>query len=226
MAMKKTTEKTMDKTVGEKTTMVEKMRHHPVIILLVFLLIIGAAIGGWQYWQQLQSKVYIEKSQVSAPVIGLAPLSAGIIDRVLVREGDTVKKNQIVAFVDGKPITAKIEGLVISVKNAPGAVTNTQDPVVKMIDPSELRVIGRIEENKGLSDLKPGQRVMFKADAFGEKEYDGVVESISPTSRDSDIVFSISDKREEKEYNVKIKYDIDLYPELKNGMSAEAWVYK
>lgn len=204
----------------------ERMRQHPVIMLLVFLLVIGAGIGGWQYWQQLQSKVYIEKAQVLAPTIGLAPLSAGVIDRVLVQEGDLIRENQIVAYVGGNPIRARAEGIAISVKDAPGAITSSQDPVVKMIEPRELRVIGRIEENKGLAYLRPGQRVVFTADAFGDKEYEGVVESVSPTARDSDIVFSISDKREEKQYNVKIQYDIDAYPELRNGMSAEAWVYK
>jgi hypothetical protein len=42
----------------------------------------------------------------------------------------------------------------------------------------------------------------------------------------SDIVFSISDKREEKEFEVKATFDADAYPELKNGMSAKMWVYK
>ena len=67
---------------------------------------------------------------------------------------------------------------------------------------------------------------MFTVDAYGAKEYHGVVDSVSPTARTSDIVFSISDKREEKQFDVKVKYDIYAYPELKNGMSVKMWIYK
>jgi hypothetical protein len=63
-------------------------------------------------------------------------------------------------------------------------------------------------------------------DAFPSKQYPGVVDSISPTARSSDIVFSISDKRAEQMFDVKVKYDIYAYPELLNGMSAKMWIYK
>jgi hypothetical protein len=39
-------------------------------------------------------------------------------------------------------------------------------------------------------------------------------------------VFSISDKREEREFEVRAIYDTNAYPELKNGMSAKMWIYK
>jgi multidrug resistance efflux pump len=95
-----------------------------------------------------------------------------------------------------------------------------------MIEPKELRIVGHIAEDKGLADIKLGQKVVFTVDAFGSKEYSGVVSSISPTSRNSDIVFSISDKRQEQEFDVKVSYDVKSAPELKNGMSARMWIYK
>ena len=48
----------------------------------------------------------------------------------------------------------------------------------------------------------------------------------TPTARSADVVFSISDQRAEQEFNVYVRYDINAYPELKNGMSAKIWVYK
>jgi len=95
-----------------------------------------------------------------------------------------------------------------------------------MVDPHEYRLIGHIDEDKGLSDIKVGQDVIFTADAFGSKEYSGTVESINPSARQSDIVFSISDKREERQFDIYVKFDVTKYPELKNGMSARMWVYK
>jgi hypothetical protein len=52
------------------------------------------------------------------------------------------------------------------------------------------------------------------------------VDEVSPTSRQSDVVFNISSQRQEQEFNIKIRFDVNKYPELKNGMSAKSWIYK
>ena len=79
---------------------------------------------------------------------------------------------------------------------------------------------------KGLKDIKVGQTVVFTVDAFGSKEYPGIVNEISPTSNQGDIVFNISGARQEMDFNVKVRFDEAQYPELKNGMSAKLWIYK
>jgi hypothetical protein len=87
-------------------------------------------------------------------------------------------------------------------------------------------VVGHVQETKGLKYLQVGQAAMFKIDAFGGKKYYGVVDEIGETSRQSGIIFNISDKREVREFDVKVRFDVNAYPELKNGMSAKLWVYK
>jgi len=99
-------------------------------------------------------------------------------------------------------------------------------PIVTILNPNDLRVVAHIEENNGLSDIRVGQKVKFTVDAFDPKEYLGTVDQIAYTSDESSIAFNISDKREVKEFIVKIKYDISSYPELLNGMSARVWIYK
>ena len=103
---------------------------------------------------------------------------------------------------------------------------NASQAVVTMIDPSELRVVGQVEEDKGLKDISVGQQAVFTVDAFGSKKYIGTVEQISPTSNQSGIVFNISDKQAKQSYDVKIIFDASQHPELKNGMSAKIWIYK
>ena len=44
-------------------------------------------------------------------------------------------------------------------------------------------------------------------------------------SQQSGVVFTISDKRETKQFLIKVRFDAAAYPELKNGMSARMWVY-
>ena len=123
-------------------------------------------------------------------------------------------------------ISTELAGLAITVKKDIGAVYNPGQAVVTMIDPNELRVDALIEEDKGLNDIIVGQKVNFTVDAFGSKQFQGVVESIKNTSNDGDVVFNISDKRQEKQFEIKIKYDSRLCPQFQNGMSAKAWIIK
>jgi multidrug resistance efflux pump len=94
-----------------------------------------------------------------------------------------------------------------------------------MIDPTALRVVGTIDENKGLSAIKVGAPVSFTVDAFGNKSFTGIVDEISPTANDTSVVFSISDQRPTNRFDVKVRYDVAAHPEFKNGMSAKMWVY-
>jgi multidrug resistance efflux pump len=194
------------------------------IILLVLAFIV--MITGIVYLTVSQSKVNIDASEISAPIITLSPSNPGILEKIFVKEGDYIQEDMIVAQIGGNPIRSKIDGLVVGIQNTPGEIVSSQTPVVRMIDPNELRLIGHIEENKGLNDIRPGQKVIFSVDAFSGKEYSGIVDSISQTSRQSDIVFSISDKRQEQQFDINVKFDLSAYPELRNGMSAKMQVYK
>ncbi|MCC7004689.1 HlyD family efflux transporter periplasmic adaptor subunit, partial [Candidatus Nomurabacteria bacterium] len=171
---------------------------------IVSVLIIISVISGSVYLYEASKRIYVEKSQIVAPMISMVAPISGTLDKIYVKEGDYVRENQVLAEVSGSPVKAKTDGLIVYINNAPGTfvsnLTGSQNPIIKMIDPRELRVVGRVEEDKGLSDIKIGQNVIFTVDAFGSREYEGVVDSVSPTSRESDIVFSISDKREVKEF--------------------------
>ncbi|MBU6414726.1 HlyD family efflux transporter periplasmic adaptor subunit [Patescibacteria group bacterium] len=192
--------------------------------IAVFIIVGGFA--GVAYWNVSNSRVAIDKAEISAPIIELAPQNSGILQEVFVREGDEVPANASVAQVGNELVKTKVDGVVISVKNDIGKIFNRGEAVVTMIDPTDLRVEARIEEDKGLKDIHVGERAVFTADAFGSKEYEGVVDEVSPTSLESGVVFTISDKRAVKEFVVKVRFDRDLYPELKNGMSAKIWIYK
>ena len=193
-----------------------------VLALIVFIILIWAIV----YLGNSSTKISIEKSEINAPIIVLSSMNSGVLEKVFVSEGQEIQAGVTVAQVGGVPIRAEVDGLVIFVQNTPGQIVNAQVPIVKMVDPSEFRVIGHIEEDKGLKDIMIGQKVLFTVDAFPGKNYNGVVDSIGPTSAASDLVFSISNQRQEQTFDVKVKYDIGAYPELKNGMSAKMWVYK
>jgi multidrug resistance efflux pump len=197
----------------------------PWVQSLVGIIVIAVALGGLIVWKSLSSHVSIENSQILAPTIAIGPQAEGILQEVDVQPGDSVTAGETVARVGSEILTAQVDGTVIATQDTPGEVIMPGTPVVSMIDPTQLRVVGTIEEDKGLADIKVGQPVTFTVDAFGNEKFDGVIDQISPTSDQSSIVFDISDEREEQNFDVKVRYDIAAHPEFKNGMSAKITDY-
>jgi multidrug efflux pump subunit AcrA (membrane-fusion protein) len=88
-----------------------------------------------------------------------------------------------------------------------------------------MKVIGQIEETKGLNKIASGQRATFTVDAFSGKTYEGVVEEVSAVSDSTGVVFNISDQRPIEKFDVKVRFNVADYPELKSGMSAKITVH-
>lgn len=199
-------------------------RHHVLGGLAVFSLV--CVIIAVIYYIHESKYVYTDKAEVQAPLIKLTPSAPGILKRISVADGDWLFANETVARVGDEIIHTQVAGTAVDVKTDIGTEYKPGDAVVTMVEPKALRIIARIEEDKGLKDVYEGQKAYFTVDAFGSKSYEGTVETISETKRAQDVVFSISDKRETKEFEVKIKYDTEAYPELRNGMSARVWIVK
>ncbi len=207
------------------TTEQTKTKQKPwikTLLISVVLILSSIAILSYKY---LTSRVSVERSIISAPVISISPSVQGTLDELYVRAGDKVKAGQSVARVGGEVLYAKVAGEIIIANNTPGQLFSPSVPVVKMIVPEELKVVGTVKENEGLEKIKAGQPVTFTVDAFSGKKYIGVVDSIDPTSKDSSLTFNISDKREVKEFLVNVKFDTKQYTEFKNGMSAKMTIY-
>lgn len=191
----------------------------------VAVVIIIAAAAGLIYWYINSQQVYVDSASIEAPEIDLSPSSPGILENVYVNEGDEVPANFTVARVGDELIQSKVAGIIITVPDTVGAEVNPGETVVAMVDPTQLRVVGEVDEDKGLDRIKVGDTVTFTVDAFGSKQYSAVVDEVAPTSQQTQIVFNISDQRQEQQFDVKARFDTSAYPELKNGMSARMWVY-
>jgi len=197
-----------------------------IIIASAIVLLVAGAVTGFVFWKSSSSKVYIEDAKIYAPTVGLYPKTAGTLQETFVNIGDTVKINDPVARVGNELIKAKTDGVILTIETSIGSSFSSQTAVATMINPQDLRVVAQTKEDKGLKFIKVGQQAYFTVDAFGSQEYYGVVDQISETSNEGDIVFSISDERQEKAFDVKVRFNVQNYSELKNGMSAKLWVIK
>ena len=193
----------------------------PWVQSIIGIVLVFSVLGIFFVIRSNISTVKIDNSTLTAPIINLGTTAPGTLNDTYVQAGDEVLANTPLARVGTEVITSQVAGTIVSIKKDLGTSYNPGQPIVSMIQPSELRVVGRIEENKGLEKIAVGQTAEFTVDAFGSKKYYGIVDSIAPTSNAGDIVFSISDKRQEQIFDVKVRYDTNAYPELKNGMSAK-----
>jgi multidrug resistance efflux pump len=204
-----------------------KKHRNRVMAILGLVVAFAAILGGGAYWYVATRTVYIDQSIISATLIDLSPQNAGILNQLFVKEGDTIAEDQQVAQVGDEIVKAKTAGIVVAVSDDLGQVISPAAGgyVAQMIDPTDLRVTGHLDENKGLSKIAVGDPATFTVDAFGSKTYQGIVDEVSETSLASDVVFNVSDERPTNEFDVKVRFDPEKYPELKNGMSAKIWVY-
>jgi len=200
-----------------------------LMIWIIVAFVVAGGVGSAAYLYVSSKTVYIDLSTISAPTIQLSPVNSGVLEAVFVNVGDTVTTDEPVARVGDEIVTAKTNGEIISVDENIGEYENVltgQGVVATMIDPTQLRVVGSLDENKGLSDVKVGDPATFTVDAFGPEQFKGVVDEVSPTSQQTGVVFDISNQRPTNQFDVYVRFDPSAYPQLKNGMSARIWVYK
>jgi multidrug resistance efflux pump len=196
-----------------------------VVQSVIAVVVVFGALLGFLFWQSGAGTVFVENSALVAPVVNLSPTAPGILNALYVKEGDRILPNSQVALVGSQILTSQTGGLVSSASEVLGAYFNPGQTVVSIVNDKAMKVVGTVDETKGLKDIAPGQRATFSVDAFPGKTYNGTVDEVSPTSNNTGILFSISDTRPVNKFNVKVRFNVSDYPELKNGMSAKITVY-
>jgi len=205
--------------------LIKKIRNPKVMRVLILSIVIIALIGGFIFYEKSRDRVSIEDSLIQAPIISISPDIQGKILDVKVYDGEKVKKGDVLATVGTKTLNAYEDGLIISTNKSIGSVVNPQVPVVQMINFSDMRVAGTIDENKGLNEIQVGQAVSFTIDALPGETFWGYIDEISPTAKQTQLQFSISSERPTQQFLIYAKFDAYQYPQIKNGMSAKMTVY-
>jgi multidrug resistance efflux pump len=206
--------------------LIAKLKNPLVSSIITILLIVGLTVlGMFYYFKEVQGRVKIENSLVNTTIIPIAPTTAGKLRKVTVTEGQKVKKGDGLAEVGSEVVRAYSDGIIIETNKQIGATVSSQTPVVKIINPNEMRINGTIDENKGLNQLKIGQVASFTIDAIPGKLFWGFIDEIAPTAKQTSMTFSISSERPTQQFEVFARFNASQYPEIKNGMSAKMVVY-
>lgn len=191
------------------------------IVIISIILV----IGGFYVYGAKEGRVYIDNSLVQAPITSISPVNPGSLQEMDVYEGQNIKKGDPIAVVGSQTLRADTDGLITMISNQIGTIMNAQTPVAQMIDPTNMRIAGTLDENKGLSNVRIGQPASFTVDAISGKTFWGFVDEVSPTAKQTQLSFSISSERPTQQFVVYVKYDAQKYPEIKNGMSAKLTIF-
>ncbi|MBW1814811.1 MAG: efflux RND transporter periplasmic adaptor subunit [Deltaproteobacteria bacterium] len=121
-------------------------------------------------------------------------------------------------------IVAPFDGIIATVDAKPGDMISAANyatrTIFKLVDTSRMELTARVDE-LDVVKVKTGQKVMISVDAMPETKLEGRVTFISPVAREPGIVL-FEDDDEEKEYEVKIYFDIPGNSPIRAGMSATA----
>lgn len=166
--------------------------------------------------------------------VEIKPPISGRVEEVLVKEGDPIKRGQILAWMSSidraalldaarsqgeevyekwltaykaAPLIAPLDGMVIVRAVEPGQTVTTADPVVVL---SDRLIIKAQADETDLARIKVGQDTQIVLDAYRDQSFDGKVDHIS---YESQLV-----------NNVNV-YDVDVIPEdmpttFRSGMTA------
>lgn len=204
---------------------IKSIRQPKNLKIIIIVVACIAAFVGLLYFELTKNRVAIDASVVSAPIINVSPATSGKLTEIKVYEKENIKKGDPIAVVGGQTLYADTEALVIMANNQIGSLVSSQTPVAQLINPSEMRIAGTIDENKGLNDIKIGQIASFTVDALPDENFWGYVDEISPSAKQTQASFSISSERPTQQFVIYIRFNAKRYPEIKNGMSVKMTVF-
>jgi macrolide-specific efflux system membrane fusion protein len=170
--------------------------------------------------------------------IELKPPLAGRIEQILVREGDYIKKGQILAWISSSdraalldaarakgpeeaakwegvykptPIVAPLSGFIIARRAEPGQTIGSGDPPLVMAD--RLIVRAQVDETD-MGKIKIGQKADITLDAYPENRIPGRLDHLAYESR---VVNNVT------VYDIEIEL-LKVSPLFRSGMTATASV--
>lgn len=180
-----------------------------VLLPVLAVILIVAAIVGFNLWREGQLYVSTDNAQLSGQPVQVGAMNAGRVDVITPNIGDTVHRGDVIAQVslpsqvgvgqNGQPkmgflgagdtrvdVQAPVDGIVIAEPVAIGATVAAGQPIVSIVDPSQLWVNANIEETN-IAKVRVGQPVIVHVDALGS-DVVGKVEAVTPATAG---VFSI-----------------------------------
>lgn len=134
-------------------------------IVVSLLLLAGAAVGAWAWWQERQDRlppnIAAGNGRIEATEVQVATRYAGRVAEVLVREGDLVEAGQVLARMDTRELEAGLARAEAEIAQAERTVAQARAAIAQR--QSELRLAEQ-ELSRALILLQKGHGTKEVAD--------------------------------------------------------------
>jgi multidrug resistance efflux pump len=174
-------------------------------VLLPVLAVVLVVVGGFGLNTYREGQLYVstDNAQLTGQPVQVGAMNAGRVESIAQGIGATVHKGDVIAQValpsqigmgqNGQPkmgflgvgdtrvdVQAPVDGIVIAQPVAIGATVAAGQPMVSIVDPTQLWVNANIEETK-IGRVRVGQPVIVHIDALGA-DIPGKVEAVTPAT--------------------------------------------
>ena len=161
-----------DKIINKRS----KVEKKKIILALAGIVLIGLAIiiyflyQGNTYVKTIDARVSSDMVSVIAPI-------PGVIEEILVAEGDAIKKGEIIGTIGSTTVNAPIDGSIVKINGSEGQAIGQGQALAYMANLKDLYISANIEETK-IKKIKVGQEVEIRVDAYKKEKLKGRVSSV------------------------------------------------
>jgi multidrug resistance efflux pump len=174
-----------------------------VLLPVLAVVLVIVAVFGVNTYREGQLYVSTENAQLTGQPVQVGSMNAGRVESITPSIGSAVHKGDVIAQValpsqvgmgqNGQPkmgflgagdtrvdVQAPVDGIVIAEPVAIGATVAAGQPIVSIVDPTQLWVNANIEETN-IGRVRVGQPVTVHIDALGA-DIPGKVEAVTPAT--------------------------------------------
>jgi macrolide-specific efflux system membrane fusion protein len=169
------------------TNWISKHRFLSLILVVVLFALVYFASNSYKR-SQGQLTEPLKKATIAETVYGIGTIVANQtmqirpgqvlhIDRYNCKEGDYVKKGDVMVVLDHVPWRAPFSGTITNLPFKIGENVFAQGPILTLTDLTDRYMTVSLEQ-QGALRVRPGQKVKMSFDTIREESYDGIVRSV------------------------------------------------
>ncbi len=163
----------------ETTAKPEKGRSgRGAVAALIALVVVIAAITGGYFVLRDMNLLTTDNVKVTASLHAITPSGAGKLRRLMVKKGDVVKKDQILALSENTGyLKSPVDGAIVECDVAEGQTVGPSTVIAVVADTRDIYIQANVEET-AIRRVRAGQAVRVTLDAYPGQAFSGVVREI------------------------------------------------
>lgn len=163
----------------ETTAKPEKGRSgRGAVAALIALVVVIAAITGGYFVLRDMNLLTTDNVKVTASLHAITPSGAGKLRRLMVKKGDVVQKDQILALSENTGyLKSPVDGAIVECDVAEGQTVGPSTVIAVVADTRDIYIQANVEET-AIRRVRAGQSVRVTLDAYPGQAFSGVVREI------------------------------------------------